>query len=259
MARFGGDELGLVLPGRDAAGAAAALADVSRALQAPCLVEGRWLPLSGSIGVAAAPEHGSTMEELMRHALADLASLQDHVGVAVNVSPSTLRDAGFCDRMLEMLDAAGQPPRRLLLEMTESALVDELDAVRCTLERLAAAGIALSLDDFGQGSTSLAFLGALPSTEITLDRAFVADLDVSRLSRTIVAAVVSIAHETGMRVVAEGIEDEVVLQRVRDLGCDVAQGYHLARPGPLPRRRRAAAPVEAPVTAPTALAAAGAS
>ncbi len=360
VARLGGDEFGLVMPGLDAAGASALLSGVTRALAAPCRVGGRLLPISGSIGVSAAPEHGTTIEELLRHAdvamyaakrsnrdvvaseaqpdgvggegaldqllleaeltralahdelvlhyqpltdlddgrvsrlealvrwqhptrgllgpglflplaettgqigdltwwvlrhaLADLASLRDDVGVAVNVSPSTLRDHGFCDRVVQMLAAADQPPARLQLEMTESSVIEELDAVRATLDRLAAAGIALSLDDFGQGSTSLGFLGVLPFTEIKVDRAFVVGLGAPGLARTIVASIVSIAHEAGMRVVAEGIESAEVLDRVRELGCDAAQGYHLGRPAPLARR---VGPPPRPSTATSAVAVAG--
>ena len=187
-----------------------------------------FLPLAEATGQI----HALTWWVLQR-ALSDLAACPELQGMAVNVSPSSLRDEGFFNRVMDTLLATGVDPSALTLEMTETALVDDVDAVRFTLTRLRALGVELSMDDFGQGSTSLGFLGTLPFSEIKIDRAFVAGLDRGELEGTIVSAIVSIAHHAGMQVVAEGVESAAVLEEVRALGCDFAQGYHLGRPAAL--------------------------
>ena len=170
---------------------------------------------------------------VLRRALSDLAARPELHAMAVNISPSTLRDESFFNRVLESLTATGVDPSQLTLEMTETALVDDVEAVRYTLTRLRALGVGVSMDDFGQGSTSLGFLGTLPFTEIKIDRAFVAGLDRGELEGTIVSAVVAIGHHAGVQVVAEGVESVAVLEEVRALGCDFAQGYHVGSPAAL--------------------------
>lgn len=153
-----------------------------------------------------------------------------HVDVAVNVSARNLTSQGFADRVLDALAASGLPSRRLVLEVTETAVFADLEKATRELHRLRRAGIRISLDDFGQGSTSLGYLGRLPLTELKIDRQFVTDMATRSGDAAIVRSLIDLAHNLGMSVVAEGVEDERTLATLRHGGCDVAQGYVLARP-----------------------------
>ncbi|HZV26169.1 MAG TPA: EAL domain-containing protein [Acidothermaceae bacterium] len=126
--------------------------------------------------------------------------------VAINVSARNLSDPGFAARLLAIVAESGVAPHRLIVEITETALFVDPDAARVSLGTLHDAGIVLSIDDFGQGQTSLAYLAALPVDELKIDRAFVS------------------------RVVAEGIERDSEYAHLLALGADIAQGYLIARP-----------------------------
>ena len=133
--------------------------------------------------------------------------------------------------MLEELDQLGVPPARVGLEMTESVLSDDLPRMVTDLDRLAAAGIRLAIDDFGTGYSSLARLRTLPFHVLKVDRSFIADLGTDAGAAT-VAAIIDLAHAIGSQVVAEGVETHEQLAVLRDLGCDAAGGFLLARPVP---------------------------
>jgi len=154
--------------------------------------------------------------------------------VAVNLSARSLTPAlaGVLDQALR---TAGLPASALTLELTETALVT--DAVRAAqvLRELADLGVALSLDDFGTGYSSLSYLRQLPLSEIKVDKSFVLAMTSDHEDAAVVRATVALAHDLGLRVVAEGVEDEASLQALRGLGCDLAQGYHVARPAPAER------------------------
>ena len=151
--------------------------------------------------------------------------------VAVNVSARCLRDPAFADRVLAATNRAHIRMDLLSLEITETAVVADPVRAAHTLRRLTARGITVSIDDFGTGSTSLAHLRTLPIHELKIDREFVAPLaDDPFEGGAIARAVVSLGHELGMRVVAEGVEDDEVLAALAAMGCDIAQGYGIARP-----------------------------
>ncbi|TQN44219.1 diguanylate cyclase (GGDEF)-like protein [Blastococcus colisei] len=152
--------------------------------------------------------------------------------VAVNVSARNLLDDGFVDDVLELLVRRGVPAACLELEVTESAIMADPARAQQILGRLADAGITLSIDDFGAGYTSLAHLKDLPIHQLKIDRSFVASMTTDRSDALIVRAVVELGHNLGLTTVAEGVEDEATWQRLRAAGCDLAQGYHLARPMP---------------------------
>jgi EAL domain-containing protein (putative c-di-GMP-specific phosphodiesterase class I) len=144
--------------------------------------------------------------------------------VAVNVSAVQLAEPGFADLVFRALDTGGLPATSLVVEVTETAtLVDTPSAAR-RLELLRAAGVRVAVDDVGTGY-SLARLHALPVDLLKIDRAFVARLVTDPVSRAIVASVVALAHSLGLEAVAEGVEQQVQLDVLRDLGCDRAQGY----------------------------------
>ncbi|QCB95157.1 EAL domain-containing protein [Cellulomonas shaoxiangyii] len=156
------------------------------------------------------------------------------VPVAVNLSAHDVADPEVVDTIEELLARHGVRPDLLEVEITETALVADRSRVVPVLERLGALGVRVAIDDFGTGTTSISQLRDLPVAELKIDRVFVADLgDGEREgSELVVQAMVDLAHSFGLRVVAEGVEDEVTARTLQRLGVDQAQGYLWARPGP---------------------------
>jgi diguanylate cyclase (GGDEF)-like protein len=150
--------------------------------------------------------------------------------LSVNVSVPDLLDVEFPAEVAGALTAHGVPPRDLVLEVTETSLMSDRVRICEVLERLAAIGVGLSLDDFGTGYSSLLHLKTLPVTELKIDRGFVGGMVNDRSDREIVSATIQLAHNLGLRAVAEGVEDEAALWLLSDLGCELIQGYHLAQP-----------------------------
>jgi diguanylate cyclase (GGDEF)-like protein/PAS domain S-box-containing protein len=161
----------------------------------------------------------------------------DTFAVWVNVSGQQLTVGGLCDSVGGALRAAGISPRRLGLEITENAIVDDGpagDRAREELNALHDLGVPIALDDFGTGFSSLAHLHRLPIDVIKVDRSFVTDVERDAKNAAITGNLASLAKSLGLVSVAEGIETESQLTKVRELGCDVAQGFLLARPAPGP-------------------------
>jgi diguanylate cyclase (GGDEF)-like protein len=156
-------------------------------------------------------------------AAADLA-------VAVNVSARNLMRSDFAQRVVAILARLGVPAQRLVVEITETALLADPVRAATVLGELAAAGVNISLDDFGSGQTSLGYLSALPVHELKIDQSFVTDMMADRSHDAIVRSIIDLGHNLGLRVVAEGVETNGVLLRLRASGCDVVQGFLLARP-----------------------------
>ncbi|MFM2043616.1 MAG: hypothetical protein RLY86_2192, partial [Pseudomonadota bacterium] len=154
------------------------------------------------------------------------------IRASINTSARDLNDPALPDRLQALMDGAGIGPDRIVLEVTESAIMDDPEDAVAVLRRLADRGIELSIDDFGVGQSSLAYMRRLPVAELKVDKSFVLKLASSPPDRTIVAAVMRLAHGFNCRVTAEGVEDAESLAILRDLGCDYAQGYHIARPMP---------------------------
>jgi diguanylate cyclase len=152
--------------------------------------------------------------------------------VAVNLSASNLQDAALPSYVAEALARHGVPPDALHLEVTEEVLMRDADRATDVLAQLRAMGIRLAVDDYGTGYSSLAYLHALPVDDLKLDRAFVAHCDTDPRSAAIVKSTVELAHNLGMRMIAEGVENETALDRLRQWDCDLVQGYHLSRPQP---------------------------
>lgn len=168
---------------------------------------------------------------VLDRALAAAASWRaagDELGVSVNLATSNLVEYDLPARVLAALRRHGVPAHALTLEITETAaLADSLMADE-VVARLEEAGIALSIDDFGTGHSSLGRIARFPIREVKIDRSFVREMHRAKLP--IVKTTIELAHALGLRVVAEGIEDAETLESLRALGCDVAQGYHLSRP-----------------------------
>ncbi|HEX6676128.1 MAG TPA: EAL domain-containing protein [Actinomycetes bacterium] len=155
-----------------------------------------------------------------------------HLSVAVNVSTRCLLDQTFPDQVAERLAAWQVPPARLVLEVTESAVM--ADPVRAleVLARLDALGVGLAVDDFGTGYSSMAYLKELPVDELKIDRSFVSQMAASPSDAVIVRSTIDLGHNLGLRVVAEGVETQEAWEELAALGCDTAQGYLLSRPVP---------------------------
>lgn len=150
--------------------------------------------------------------------------------IAINLSTTCLSDVSLADRFQAACKVAGVQPDRLILEITESTAMDRTADTFDTLTRLRLKGFHLSVDDFGTGYSSLAQLARLPLSELKIDQTFVNNLISSDDARKIVDATIRLARGMGLVSVAEGVEDAVVMNQLRLLGCDLAQGYFISHP-----------------------------
>jgi diguanylate cyclase (GGDEF)-like protein len=150
--------------------------------------------------------------------------------VAVNVSARNLLDENFPEEVRQALDRHGVPPRLLNLEVTETAIMADPARAHATLQELHELGVEVSIDDFGTGYSSLSYLKLLRVDELKIDKSFVRHINENANDYTIVRSVIDLAHNLGLKTVAEGIEDRGTLDRLGSLGCDLAQGFYLARP-----------------------------
>lgn len=187
---------------------------------------GEFIPIAEDIGLI-----GPMTECLLRRACRIAATWPPGLLLACNVSPLQLRDRGLPAMVQSILDETGLPAHRLELEITESALVGDIDLARDLLGELKALGVRLALDDFGTGYSSLRHLQMLPFDKLKIDASFVRAMDSDIESRKIVAAVVGLGQSLGLVTVAEGVEEAGTAALLRDLGCDIGQGWLFGRPG----------------------------
>ena len=152
------------------------------------------------------------------------------VNVAINISPRDLMDLHLPERITELLQAHGCAAHWIALEITESAILDDPGRAIENLGRLHSLGCRLAIDDYGTGYSSLAYLRRLPVDELKIDKSFVTNMARDASDAMIVRSTIDLAHNMGLYVVAEGVDDEAVLERLRALGCDMVQGYLLSRP-----------------------------
>ncbi len=183
---------------------------------------GEFIPIAESTGLIGPLTHW-----VVDSALAQLAAWSDEnpeLSMAVNISARNLRD-DLPGWVLNRLAAHHIDASRLVLEITETSIAADPIRASVLLEELSAAGVKVSLDDFGQGYTSLGSLGRLPVNELKIDRGFVTDMQDSHQDRAIVASVIELGHQLGMTVVAEGVETDDVRAVLRTMGCDTMQGF----------------------------------
>jgi diguanylate cyclase (GGDEF)-like protein len=336
VARLGGDDFAMFLPGTDLSAAETAARQCLDALHRTFLIDGTGLDLEARIGVACSPEHGTDAHTLLRHAdtamylakeghdgcrtydtaveqhapkrlallgdlrraleaddqitlhyqpkvgiahghlagvealvrwqhpqlgriapdafipLAETTTLihalttrvletavrqarqwQDEgldIPVAVNLSTRCLHDPGLPDRVFDLLRRTGLPAALLELEITESMVMSDPEQALTVLHALHDGGIRLSVDDFGTGHSSMAYLQRMPVDELKIDKSFVQHLLERDENSVLVRSAITLGHNLGLSVVAEGVEDEATVDVLRDLDCDVVQGYHFARP-----------------------------
>ncbi len=215
-----------------------------RLLGVECLA--RWEhPVHGSVApedFVAVAEHtgqlGRLTEAVLREGLRRCRQWVDAgrpLTVAVNLSPRTLVDPEFPHRVAELLTEYGVAPDRLTLEITEDGVVGETDRPMPTLRRLHDIGVRLAVDDFGTGYSSLSYLRRLPVHEVKVDRTFVQGMATDPGDLAIVRAVVDLSRHFGLTVVAEGVESELTLDLLEEMGCDVGQGFLFSRPLPYER------------------------
>jgi diguanylate cyclase (GGDEF)-like protein len=184
-------------------------------------------------------ERASVLPDLsrwvLRSAIAQLGAWQVagiEAEIAVNLSAADFADGELAARVLALLRDFSAPASRLLLEVTESAIMREPQLAAQVMQQLRSAGVRFAIDDFGTGHSSLAQLHALPVDELKIDRAFVQDLDSSGGNQAIVRTTIELGHSLGLKVVAEGIETPAEWSTLLRLGCDLGQGYLISRPMP---------------------------
>lgn len=186
------------------------------------------------IGMAEETGHIRPLTEwAIRRAVADyrlLAQAGHDLVVSVNISGRLLSDDAFADFALAEVTASGA---RLCFEITETAVIDHPDVALRIVERFAEAGIPVSLDDYGSGLSSLAYLKQIRADELKIDKAFILGLDESARDALLVKSTIDLAHSLGLKVTAEGVETASALALLSGMGCDLAQGYFIARPMPM--------------------------
>jgi EAL domain-containing protein (putative c-di-GMP-specific phosphodiesterase class I)/CHASE2 domain-containing sensor protein len=152
------------------------------------------------------------------------------LSVSVNVSATLFRDPEALARLQRALIARPLPPERLIVEVTETAAMDDPAAAGAALQSWRALGAKVSIDDYGTGQCSLSYLQNLPASELKIDKSFISDMGSGGRDAIMVRSTVAMAHELGLEVVAEGVEEDGQIERLRAIGCDLVQGYAIARP-----------------------------
>jgi diguanylate cyclase (GGDEF)-like protein len=177
-------------------------------------------------------------DQVLRKSISTIRLLNDlgfHLDVSLNLSTIDLLDDLLAGRVERILADNGVPPDQLTLEITETALLADSARTLQTAEALRRLGTHLSIDDFGTGYSSFSYLRVLPVSELKVDRSFVTNLLEDERDEVIVRSTIDLGHNLGLRVVAEGVEDMATLDRLRLLGCDLVQGYGIAKPMPFDR------------------------
>lgn len=172
---------------------------------------------------------------VLRHAARAARSWPSHVRFSTNVSPIQLNDPWLVERILQTLIEEGVSPGRLEVEVTEGALVADYDQARSVIWSLKNQGVHVALDDFGTGYSSLRHLSELPFETLKIDKSYIQKLSEDPTAQTIVRTVISMAHNLGLKVTAEGIETEGNAESVVSFGCDIGQGYLYGRPAAGPQ------------------------
>lgn len=159
------------------------------------------------------------------------------VTAAVNISAKLLSDSAFNAEVERILLQADVPTAALVFEVTESAAMSNQDSAIAALHRYRALGVSVSMDDYGTGQSTLTYIRQLPLNELKIDRSFVQHAHLNRADGILVRSTIELAHELGLKVVAEGVEDKGCMEFLREAGCDLIQGYFISRPLMLPQLR----------------------
>jgi len=195
----------------------------------------RWPARTGDVDIESAiaiAEESELIVEIGEWVLAEAMRTAPNCLVGVNVSVRQLIRPTFTSTVLQVLASAGLPPEQLCVEVTETAIADNVEAVVAVLCELRAAGVRVAIDDFGTGHASLTYLAKFPVDIVKIDKSFVHGLGNDAASGVIVRSVAAMAHALGMTVIAEGVENLNQLEIVLEAGCDAAQGFLFSRPVP---------------------------
>jgi len=158
--------------------------------------------------------------------------LRRNIPISINLSPRALIERGMVEQIFSTLAVWQVAPEQVILEVTETAVMQDPQASVVLLERLRDHGLRIAIDDFGTGAASFTYLQRLPLTELKIDQSFIIDLAENSRSMNLVGALIDLAHTLGIRVVAEGVQDAATLELLSDLGCDFAQGFFIGVPQP---------------------------
>ncbi|GHH21284.1 hypothetical protein GCM10008023_30140 [Sphingomonas glacialis] len=197
------------------------------------IVPDTFIPIAEETGMIA-----DLSLSLMRQAFLAAKDWDAALSLSVNISPSQLRDAWLAQKIIKVLTETGFPASRLEIEITETALFDNLPLAQSIVGSLKNQGIRLALDDFGTGYSSLAHLRALPFDRIKIDKSFIMSMTENTESAAIVTAITRLGDSLNLPITAEGIEDIAVEERLRGLGCGKGQGYLYGRPTSIANTRR---------------------
>jgi len=197
--------------------------------------------VSPEIFIPIAEETGMIADlsmSVIRRALEEAKNWDPSLTLSVNISPTQLKDPWLAQKIVKLLVETGFPANRLEVEITESSLFENLGLAQSIVGSLKNQGIRLALDDFGTGYSSLAHLRALPFDRIKIDRSFVTSIIENSESAAIVNAITRLGDSLGLPITAEGIEDGIIEERLRALGCHKGQGWHFGKPIPIMQVRK---------------------
>ncbi|MCK5784490.1 MAG: EAL domain-containing protein, partial [Desulfobacterales bacterium] len=152
------------------------------------------------------------------------------IRIAVNLSTRNFLDPDFPEVITGLLAAYDFPPELLMLEITETTIMTDPDYSLGAINRITQIGVQFSIDDFGTGYSSLSYLKKLPLSELKIDKSFVLEMMEDENDAVIVHATIELAHNLGLKVVAEGVENKAIMEKLQDLGCDVLQGFEISKP-----------------------------
>jgi EAL domain-containing protein (putative c-di-GMP-specific phosphodiesterase class I)/ActR/RegA family two-component response regulator len=195
--------------------------------------DGALIPPAMFIGIAEAADLGQPLTWRVIEKVAPVAAALPNISISINLPPVSLTDVTFPDRVMAHLADSGLAASRLHFEITETSVAREAVSALDILTRLRLKGFSLAIDDFGRGYSSLDQLRRLPFSELKIDRSFVSRMDHDAASRSIVEHCITLGHDLGMTVVAEGAETSGVWHELERAGCDIVQGYAVLRPAPL--------------------------
>ena len=192
----------------------------------------RWDRVAGAeqlFARAAAAGLSESLSRLVQHKALRAAAAWEgplrRLRLSVNLLPDEMSSDSYVDWLLDEVRSVGIDPKRVTIEVTESALLSDLDAVAARLERIRQVGLKVALDDFGTGYASLAYLGTLPLDALKIDRGLIARIGTSERDRIVVRSIFSLARDLGLSVVVEGVESTAQLVLLADWGCDLYQGF----------------------------------
>ncbi|MEP1214103.1 MAG: EAL domain-containing protein [Marinobacter sp.] len=191
----------------------------------------RFIPLAEETGLIT-PIGEWVLQEACLAAMRWKETTGTSIGISVNVSPRQFRDPGFVYTVMNALETSGLEPQQLELEITERLILDNTIETADILRQLDQSGIRLSVDDFGTGYSALSYLKSYPFDTLKIDKSFVQDVMKEQDDAALVKAIINMAHSLGLRVIAEGVEEEAQTHFLQREGCDYSQGYFYSRPLP---------------------------